>query len=250
MKLSVSFCLFLMVSMVLVSSMSHAGIQLWDFDNIGNKKDWEEANGDWKFKKGIFQEVSGGQAAMHQIVRGVDWKKWDDYTVSAKIRIDEDGSKWAGLIFRAQKDNHAYYVYYLNVPDNKTEFWVHLPGGGFDKRRAVSSNIAAKKKLQKEKIEVDKWMDVKVVTKGSTFEFYINDELQGELEDKDDEDLEIVAYEKGAVGVWCWQSKASFDDVMVEGDSVTDTLAVDPQSKLATTWSGIKTRPWNQYFLD
>ena len=184
MKLNFSFCLFLMVSMVLVSSMAHAGIQLWDFDKIGNEKDWEEANGDWKFTKGIFQEVSGGEAAMHQIVRGADWEKWEDYTVSCKIRIDK--GNWAGLIFRAQKDNHEYYVYYLNVPDNKTEFWVHLKGA-WDTRRAVSSNIAAAKKLQKEKIEGDgaKWHDVKVVTKGSVFEFYINDELQGELEDKD-----------------------------------------------------------------
>ena len=242
MKLNVSFCLvllFLMVSMVLVSSMSHAGIQLWDFEQKANEKDWEEANGDWQFKKGIFQEVSAAEDAMHQIVRGVDWEKWEDYTVSAKIRIDE--GSWAGLIFRAQKDNHEYYVYYLNVPDNKTEFWVHLPGA-WNTRRAVSSNIAAAKKLQKEKIEHGKWMDVKVVTKGSAFEFYINDELQGEFEDKD--------YEKGSVGVWCWKAKASFDDVMVEGDSVTNTLAVDPKSKLATTWSGIKTRPWKQYFLD
>ena len=239
MKLSVSFCLFLMFSMVLVSSMSHAGIQLWDFEQKANEKDWEEANGDWQFKKGIFQEVSAAEDAMHQIVRGVDWEKWEDYTVSAKIRIDE--GSWAGLIFRAQKDNHEYYVYYLNIPDNKTEFWVHLPGA-WNTRRAVSSNIAAKEKLQKEKIEHGKWMDVKVVTKGSAFEFYINDELQGELEDKD--------YEKGSVGVWCWKAKASFDDVMVEGDSVTNTLAVDPKSKLATTWSGIKTRPWKQYFLD
>jgi len=242
MKLNVSFCLvllFLMFSMVLVSSMSHAGIQLWDFEQKANEKDWEEANGDWQFKKGIFQEVSAAEDAMHQIVRGVDWEKWEDYTVSAKIRIDE--GSWAGLIFRAQKDNHEYYVYYLNVPDNKTEFWVHLPGA-WNTRRAVSSNIAAAKKLQKEKIEHGKWMDVKVVTKGSAFEFYINDELQGEFEDKD--------YEKGSVGVWCWKAKASFDDVMVEGDSVTNTLAVDPKSKLATTWSGIKTRPWKQYFLD
>ena len=131
--------------MVLVSSMAHAGAQLWDFQKPFNEKDWEEANGDWKFRKGIYQEVSGGEAAMHRIARGADWEKWEDYTVSCKIRIDGAGSKWAGLIFRAQKDNHAYYVYYLNVPDNKTEFWVHLPEGGWDKRRAVSSNIAAAK---------------------------------------------------------------------------------------------------------
>ena len=227
--------------MVLVSSMAHAGAQLWDFQKPFNEKDWEEANGDWKFRKGIYQEVSGGEAAMHRIARGADWEKWEDYTVSCKIRIDGDGSKWAGLIFRAQKDNHEYYVYYLNVPNNKSEFWVHMIGEWIT-RRPVSANIAATKKLAKEKIEVDKWMDVKVVTNKDKFEFWINDKLQGELEDGD--------YKTGAVGVWCWQSKASFDDVMVEGDTVTDTLAVDPKSKLATTWSSIKTRPWKQYFLD
>ena len=85
MKLSVSFCLFLMFSMVLVSSMSHAGIQLWDFEDAGKEKDWEESNGDWEFKKGIFQEVSAAESAMHQIVRGEDWEKWDDYTVAQNL---------------------------------------------------------------------------------------------------------------------------------------------------------------------
>ena len=155
MKFSVSFCLFLMVSMVLVSSMAHAGAQLWDFQKPFNEKDWEEANDDQKFRKGIYQEVSGGEAAMHRIARGADWEKWEDYTVSCKIRIDGDGSKWAGLIFRAQKDNHEYYVYYLNVPNNKSEFWVHMIGEWIT-RRPVSANIAAAKKLAKEKIEVDK----------------------------------------------------------------------------------------------
>ena len=41
-----------------------------------------------------------------------------------------------------------------------------------------------------------------------------------------------------------------FSFVNQEGDTITNTLAVDPQSKLATTWSSIKTRPWKQYFLD
>ena len=80
----------------------------------------------------------------------------------------------------------------MHVPGNKTEFWVHLEGA-WDTRRVVSSNIKAAKKLQKERIENEKWMDIKVVTKGSIFEFYINDELQGELEDD--------TYKKGSVGV-------------------------------------------------
>ena len=156
MRSNFSFCLALLliaISMVFVASVSQAGIQLWDFEDKTKEKDWDHANGDWKFTKGIFQEVSAAEDAMHEIVRGEDWEKWDDYTVSAKIRIDE--GSWAGLIFRAQKDLHEYYVYDMNISDNKTEFWVHLPGA-WNSRRAVSSNIAAMKKLQKEKIELGK----------------------------------------------------------------------------------------------
>ena len=238
MRSNFSFCLALLlitISMVFVS-VSQAGIQLWDFEKNGKEKDWEHANGDWEFKKGIFQEVSAAESAMHQSVRGVNWEKWDDYTVKAKIRPDE-GAKWVGLVFRAQKDLHEYYVYYLNIPNNTSEFWVHM-AGAWDTRRAVinkktgNSNNPAQGGI---KIEVGKWMDVKIVAKGSEFSFYINDKLQVVHQE--------TTYKKGSVGVWCWVSKASFDDVMVEGESVTKTLAVDPQSKLAATWGNLKRSP-------
>ena len=89
--------------MVLVSSMAHAGAQLWDFQKPFNEKDWEEANGDWKFRKGIYQEVSGGEAAMHRIARGADWEKWEDYTVSCKIRIDGTAANGPGWFFVRKK---------------------------------------------------------------------------------------------------------------------------------------------------
>ncbi len=43
------------------------------------------------------------------------------------------------------------------------------------------------------------------------------------------------------VGVWAWESKASFDNLTVTGEGVSGgTTAVNPRQKLTTTWSQLK----------
>lgn len=196
-----------------------AGTQLWDFEE--KHDDWEVANGDWAIKGGIYQVEKGGKAE-HSLVGE---EKWDDYTVEAKIRLDE--GNWAGVVFRAQSEME-YYVYYLNVPNNKSELWRHSKGA-WDTRAAITSNIPASKKV---KIENDEWLDVKVEVEGEIFKFYINGDFQGEQKDG--------TYKTGMIGVWAWETGASFDDVTITGDNVKDTLAVDPNQKLATTWGRLK----------
>ena len=82
------------------------------------------------------------------------------------------------------------------------------------------------------KVENEEWLDVKVVVEGEVFKFYINGELQGEQKDN--------TYKTGMIGVWGWETGASFDDVTITGDNVKDTLAVEPNNKLATTWGRLK----------
>ena len=213
-----AFGFIVLLGMVL-SLPTFAGTQLWDFEE--KHDDWEVANGDWEIKGGIYQVEKGGKAE-HTLV-GED--KWDDYTVEAKIRLDE--GNWAGVVFRAQSEME-YYVYYLNVPNNKSELWRHAKGA-WDTRAAINSNIPASKKV---KIENEEWLDVKVVVEGEIFTFYINGELQGEQKDG--------TYKTGMIGVWAWETGASFDDVTITGDNVKDTLDVDPNQKLATTWGRLK----------
>ena len=204
---------------MMLSLPTFAGTQLWDFEE--KHKDWEVANGNWEIKGGIYQVERGGKAE-HALVGE---KNWDDYTVEAKVRLDE--GNWAGVVFRA-KSEMEYYVYYLNVPNNKSELWKHSKGA-WDTRVAITSNIPATKKV---KIENEEWLDVKIVIEGDTFEFYINGEFQDEKQDG--------TYKTGMIGVWAWETAASFDDVMITGDNVVDTLAVDPNQKLATTWGRLK----------
>ena len=206
-----------------VTSTAKAGFQIWDFEDAARNKEWKAANGKWKVKDGVYQETSGVEAAMHSIVGET---KWDDYTVEAYVRMDD--GKWAGLIFRAQNE-FEYYVFYLNQPDQKTELWVHKKGA-FDAREVGNpQNYPVKGKI---KIKNGDWNHMKIEVKGEKFKLFLDDIEQGEGEAG-------ISYKNGSIGVWCWQTKASFDDVKITGKGV-QTLAVDPRSKLASVWGEFK----------
>ena len=197
-----------------------AGTQLWDFE-AGNDDGWDAPNGSWEVNDGVYQEVTGGEAAMHSVI-GEDG--WDDYVVSAKVRLDE-GAQWAGIAFRVQSD-FEYYIYYMNVPDNKSELWVHSEPA-FD-TRANLAQIPGNNIL----IENEVFHELEVVVEGDTFQLWIDGELQSEDTDP--------TYSKGKIGVWAWATQASFDDVMVTGDDIKDTLPVEAEGKLATAWGRMK----------
>ncbi len=203
---------------VLISLPTSAGTQLWDFDK--DAEGWKVANGTWAVTGGVYKLSKGGQAE-HSLVGEEDW---DDYTIEAKIRLDE--GSWAGLAFRA-KSEMEYYVYYFNVPDNKTELWRHKVGNWGSR-----DNLDQIPAVGGVKIKNGEWIDMKVEVEGDTFKLYINDEFQKENND--------AQYGEGKVGVWAWDTGASFDDFTVSGDNIEDTLAVDPNRKLTTTWGRLK----------
>ncbi|MFP6720637.1 MAG: family 16 glycoside hydrolase [Candidatus Poribacteria bacterium] len=109
-------------------------------------------------------------------------------------------------------------------------FGVTNKGGGFDARdRLPQQHIPA---VGGVKIKNGEWYKVKAVIEGTKYTLYINDKKQGEVSDK--------VYDKsGKIGIWCWETKASFDDVKITGRNVK-SLAVDPQSKLASVWGKLK----------
>ena len=119
-------CCFL----VLVASTVFAGEQTWSFES--EAEDWKPANGSWSVEDGIYKLAKGGRAE-HSLVGDA---AWEDYTVEAKVRLDE--GNWAGVVYRAQSEME-YYVYYLNVPNNKTELWRHKTGHGMPATRSANS---------------------------------------------------------------------------------------------------------------
>ena len=209
----IGFC-FIAVSV----SNSFAGAQLWTFDSGAD--DWKVANGNWSVEDGIYK-LNKGAAAEHSLVGDV---AWTDYTIEAKVRIDE--GNWAGIAFRA-KSEMEYYVFYFNVPDNKTELWRHKTGGW-----TARDNIG---QLPGKNITIErgKWHDMKVSVGSDIMALSIDGEEQGEFAD--------AVYGAGQVGVWGWETGVSFDDFTVSGDDIEgDGTPVEPLNKLATTWGRIK----------
>ncbi len=199
-----------------------AGEQLWNFDD-GSADDWKVANGNWSVVDGVYQLAEGG-AAEHTLVGDATWS---DYTIEARVRINS--GNWAGIAFRA-KSEMEYYVYYFNVPDNKTEFWKHTAGGWTNR-----ANIAQIPAVGGVAIESGEWIDIKVEVTGDTFALHINGEKQSDNND--------ASYSEGQVGLWGWQTGVSFDDFKVSGpDIVGDVTPVEPLDKLATTWGRVKSQ--------
>ena len=130
-RVGIAAALALVVSLGAAPRDALAGTVVWDFE--GGASDWGAPNGTWEANGGVYQEVSGADPAMHSVIGETDW---DDYVIEAKVRLDGAG-QWAGIVFRAQSD-FEYYVYYLNVPNNKSELWKHNDGA-FDARAAASS---------------------------------------------------------------------------------------------------------------
>ena len=209
-------CFFL----IIVISFASAGEQMWSFDT--GSEAWTPANGDWHVEDGAYKLDKGGRAE-HSLIGDV---AWDDYTVEAKVRLD-DGN-WAGVVFRAQSEME-YYVYYLNVPNNKTELWRHKQSA-WDSRDKIGELAGTNVTVAN-----GEWFDMRVVVEGNSMSLWINGETQGELKDETG-----AGYAAGQIGVWGWETAASFDDVKVSGAVIPGLTPVEPLDKLTTTWGRLK----------
>ena len=78
----------------------------------------------------------------------------------------------------------------------------------------------------------NEWFKLRVVAEGSRIAVAINDIEQGVFFDD--------TYLVGKVGVWTWDTQASFDDVTVNGATTASLTAIEPRGKLATSWAALK----------
>ena len=218
------FCVFMF------SQITWSGEWAFDFEDAKQADQWKVANGTWKIQKGVYSEISATEKAAHVLFGEVNWA---DYTVESKIRLD-DGGQWAGLVVRAVSE-YEYYALYQEKTPGVTAFFQHH-GTEWGKRARPEPN---KTDIKGTKITPGAWFHVKVVVKGNDLKWFIDNQLQTETKLAKVGDLSV--YTKGKVGIWAWQSKASFDDFKVSGPGIGDgATAVDPRQKLATTWSWLK----------
>ena len=140
---------------------------------------------------------------------------------------------WAGLVFRAISE-YEYYVLYQEPTPGVSAFFQHH-GNEWAKRARPQPNKTPIK--IKKQIEVGEWYHLKVVVEGNDLKWFVNDQLQAETKLKPVGGLDV--YKKGKVGIWAWETKASFDDFKVYGPDI-EGQAVEPQSKLTVAWGKLK----------
>ena len=222
--MKIRFALLLMCISLYAVPLATAEEHVWTFDD--DASDWTPANGTWEIAEGIYKQTTRWGEAQKALVDGVEWA---DHTLEAKVRIDD--GHWGGIVFRAQNE-FEYYVYLICPKENKSELWRHKRSNafkdGFEARDEIEHDIEPTGLT----ITRNEWFTLRVVAEGSRIAVALNDIEQGVFFDD--------TYPVGKVGVWTWDTQASFDDVAVKGATTAALTAIEPSGKLATSWAALK----------
>ncbi|HID57293.1 TPA: DUF1080 domain-containing protein [Candidatus Poribacteria bacterium] len=193
----------------------------YDFEK--GMEDWTPISGKWKVEKGELVQKDVSTPATRALVGD---ENWTDYTIECKIMIT-NGS-YTGVIFRAISDK-KYCVFYMNANANVVELWQHIGPGDTD--RVMKFKHAPQGGVR---IARNEWYNFKLVIKGKSGEFYVNDELQDKVDN--------LEYDKGKVGAWAWATEVHFDDFSITGPGIPSETPVQPGGKTPLTWGIVKTR--------
>ena len=215
---------FLMYISICFASVASADELTWTFDDTA--ADWTPANGTWEVEDGVYKQTTRYGKAQKALANGAEWT---DHTVAAKVRIE--AGHWAGIVFRAQNE-FEYYVYLICPKENKSELWRHRRStafkDGFEGRDEIEHDI----KPVGLTLTKNEWFTLSATVEGSRIALAINDIEQAVFVDD--------TYPRGKIGVWTWDTQASFDDVSVNGVPTTSLTPVEPHGKLATAWAELK----------
>ena len=217
------FSFWICISLCL-ASIAAAEQHTWTFDDAAT--DWTPANGIWEVEDGVYKQTMRYGEAQKALADGAEWT---DHTIEANVRIE--AGHWAGIVFRAQNE-FEYYVYLICPKENKSELWRHRRStafkDGFEGRDEIEHDI--------EPIGLtlarQEWFTLSATLEGSRIALAINGIEQGVFFDN--------TYPRGKVGLWTWDTQASFDDVKVNSAPTITLTAVEPHGKLATSWAAVK----------
>lgn len=217
-----------------LTAAASAGTQSWDFsDGIGDE--WKLFNyplsGDQEDSPWIVQDGALQQSDDHKWAAALVGKEsWNNYTVQARMRINESGDHTpAHLIFAARflsEHNFSCYLFAYS-PEIKR---VYLARQYADALSVGRSYEASEDRLD---VEIGEWFNIRAHVEDGRFQCYINGVLAFDKRDH--------AYiGRGRVGFSAEYSAVSFDDLTVTGGSIEDVLSVDPEGSLAAQWGALK----------
>lgn len=206
--------------LLILSTSVFAGTWIDDFED-GTLADWEAAGipGIWTESKGVVvSELPPAESGNRSFLVTGD-EGWKDYTVTVKLRIANlVGGDWCGILLRYNGED-SFYRFALSAA------WTSYAAG-------TANETKEQKNLR---VGFGQWYELRAEAKNDSFKFFINDQLALEFTDS--------LLSSGRVGLFTQNSMTEFDDFSISGPEVADGgpgFPVEPEGKLATTWSEIK----------
>ena len=198
---------------------------LTDNFNDGNAADWKPIQGTWSVKNGEYvqEDLEWTTTATHETYTRSYFgeEDWEDYTFSAKVRIEEGGelAPIVGIFFRVTEISPTgdYYLFRLDARASEGPGLIKAPNEIIQ----INNNDPA---------EIEQDYILKVEVKGDNIKCYVDDKLEIDVQDG--------SFPQGAIGVGTFNAEGHFDDVTVNGKGIPSP--VSPQGKLAQTWGWIK----------
>ncbi|HIN75498.1 MAG TPA: DUF1080 domain-containing protein [Rhodospirillales bacterium] len=204
-----------------VFSLATAGVWKEDFDN-GMPKGWETIKGKWKVDKKALTETRS--ETYSKIMFGdVTWK---DYSVAIDVIVGKGKHpcNCVGFLIRADEKG-----------ENGYRFWIRTDQHMGQVSRWVNNKYEHLKTPIPPKAESGKTYRLKVVAKGKNFQFFLDDKLLFEGEDK----AQPRFQPNGRIGLICHETNPYFDNLVIEGDQIPASL-VKPLAKISVYWGKIK----------
>ena len=219
-----------MLAAAILAVNASAEKRIWNFSD---GLDGWLLSGGWETKRGVLRQTADDRPYSYAIVGD---SKWDVRYISAKVRIDApfhaDAWHKIGLIFRANfpPDNRIRCYAYELLPRIKSSGLLTA----FINERGMATGVGRGRPIHGGmELKNGEWYHIEIVLEGKNINFYINEFWQWEEDEADH-------VEKGAVGFFTLLAKASFDELIVEGENLQDRLSVQPNGNLASQWAQLK----------
>jgi hypothetical protein len=220
--------ILVILSLCLLTISAQAGTYTENFDD-GDFDGWEVINtkggaSDWKVENGILQ-CTRNNIWVSNLVFGEEG--WQNYSIECDAK----------MIQTLDPQLHAMGVN-LRLMGELTFVWCAM---GDNVKWALlevwldNINGPAKHADKNFDFQIDRWYHLKGVANEGNFEFYVDGELFLSFSDP--------SLPAGRIGLSASSCIAHFDNVVITGDDVPDSLsAVVSQDKLATSWGEMKSR--------
>lgn len=239
--------LFVLIASVILMLATPALAGTWKIDfEDGNLDDWEVIKAEeikkmnpgwiivglgvsleekaWSVENGIL--VGKNMGGFDGIAIGD--ASWTDYSVQANIKILEATPvlQHGASIFLRFADINRFYGATIDPPPLDTQVVALRHPKIVDNLFAFLGVFWG--------IKLNTWYKLKLVAKGAHFDVYLDDVLVTAFDD------DTVA--SGRAGLFIIKAHAHFDDVIITGDEIPDggPSAIEPKSKLVTTWGKMK----------